>query len=206
MKNNHGLREIVSVLLSRIDDFLAFSEDLQNLPPGSYPEDDYLRLLVPLNSPIERLHSEFKIMEAETASGPALLHGDEDEASRGVALLKKTLEEYWISPCVAGSIGAVIISRFNVPLLVTRFSGMRPRLLRVQQLLNDPEQWSDGRMKRRWLSENPELLPKQFENLRINHPDRVRDAGGGGRGPWQFTKTLCKEFGLNCPEFSESSP
>ncbi len=68
---------------------------------------------------------------------------------------------------------------------------------------SDP--WSDGRMKRDWIAENPKLLPKQFENIRTKNPDRVRDAGGGGRGPWQFKKSLCHEFGLKCPELAERS-
>jgi hypothetical protein len=69
---------------------------------------------------------------------------------------------------------------------------------------DDP--WSKGRMKRRWLHENPDLLDKQFEAIRKKHPERVRDAGGAGRGPWQLKKSLCHEYGLNCPEFSEVSP
>ena len=77
-------------------------------------------------------------------------------------------------------------------------------------LRNEPEApqdpWSIGRMKRRWLKENPDLLEKQLELLRTKNEERVRDAGGRGRGPWQFTKSLCHEYGLNCPEFSPPSP
>lgn len=70
----------------------------------------------------------------------------------------------------------------------------------------DPDPFSVGRMKRRWLDENTGLTDKQFESIRRNNPDRVTDAGGAGRGPWKFRKSLCHDYGLNCPEFSESSP
>lgn len=63
--------------------------------------------------------------------------------------------------------------------------------------------WSIGRMKRRWLQENPDLLEKQFESIRTKHHTRVLDAGGGGRGPWKFRKSLCDDYGLNCPEFGD---
>lgn len=148
MENYKRLREVITMLVSRIDDFLIFSEDLKNLPAGSYPDDDYLRLLVPIGKPIGLLHSEFNVMKTETASGPTLLHGDESAESRAVALLKKTLEQYWSLPCVAGSTGPVIISRFNVPLLVARFSKMRPRLSRILKMLSGPDQdgdqWTTG--------------------------------------------------------------
>lgn len=80
-------------------------------------------------------------------------------------------------------------------------------MIEVLELLRQkPDPYSVGRKKRQWLEENPHLLDKQFESLRTKNKTRVRDAGGGGRGPWQFTKSLCHEYGLNCPEFSESSP
>ena len=131
------LRKTVSLLIERIEDFLAFSEDLKNLPPGSYPEDEYLRLLVPLNDPIDRLHEEFEICSRETASTSTLLLGEEDDCSRGIALLKSTLEQYWPTPFVAGERGGIIFSRFSKELLVGRFAAMRPRLIRVGKLLSD---------------------------------------------------------------------
>ncbi len=82
----------------------------------------------------------------------------------------------------------------------------RVKLIQCQREVNrDADRFSDGRMKRTWLKENPELLEKQFEAMRTANQTRVNDAGGGGRGPWQFRKSLCREFGLNCPEFSESA-
>ena len=95
------------------------------------------------------------------------------------------------------------------PLSLEATQKLRDRLLREQSILlknPDPDPYSAGRMRRRWLDENPDLLEKQFEAIRNKHRERVRDAGGGGRGPWQFKKSLCHEYGLNCPEFSESSP
>ena len=96
---------------------------------------------------------------------------------------------------------------------VQAMQGLRDRLLREKSFLQknaaaatrDPDPFSIGRMKRRWLAENPDLLDRQFEAIRTKNRDRVHDAGGGGRGPWQFRRSLCHEFGLNCPEFSESS-
>lgn len=69
----------------------------------------------------------------------------------------------------------------------------------------DEDRYSAGRMKHQWIAANPGLTDKRFEAIRIKNHARVRDAGGGGRGPWQFRQSLCYEFGLNCPEFSESS-
>ena len=82
----------------------------------------------------------------------------------------------------------------------------RVKLIQCQREVNrDTDPFSKGRMKRTWLKENPELLEKQFEAMRIANQKRVKDAGGCGRGPWQFRKSLCREFGLNCPEFIESA-
>ena len=82
----------------------------------------------------------------------------------------------------------------------------RVKLIQCQREVNrDTDPFSNGRMKRTWLNENRQLLEKQFEAMRIKNALRVKDAGGNGRGPWQFRKSLCREFGLNCPEFSESA-
>ena len=96
----------------------------------------------------------------------------------------------------------------SFPLSIEAMQELRQRILREQSFLlkHDPDPFSIGRMKRRWRDENADLTDKQFEAIRIKNPDRVHDAGGGGRGPWQFRKSLCHEYGLNCPEFSESSP
>jgi hypothetical protein len=98
------------------------------------------------------------------------------------------------------------------PLSIETMQVFHDRLLRERSILlknnhvADSDPFSFGRMKRRWLDENSDLLDKQFELIRTKNPDRVLDAGGAGRGPWQFRKSLCREYGLNCPEFSESLP
>jgi len=68
---------------------------------------------------------------------------------------------------------------------------------------NPPDPWSVGLKKVRWQELNPTLTDKEFENIRIKNPERVEDAGGRGRGPWKFRKSLCHDYALNCPEFSE---
>jgi hypothetical protein len=106
-------------------------------------------------------------------------------------------------PWSAAAVGIWLESEHTVPRSKVHEVEMAV-VLKLLQQKQDP--LSHGRMKRRWLSENLELTEKQFESIRTKNLDRVHDAGGGGRGPWQFRKSLCREFGLNCPEFPESSP
>lgn len=126
------LRDTAAELLARIDDFLQW----RSAQKHRFTEEDYFRFLVPVSKPIERLRTQLRVEEIQTSDIRSLMHGEEDDQQRGVALLKQAIVDGWPLPMVAGVISAMIFPQFDVAMLARIFSKMRDRLAIAIRLMD----------------------------------------------------------------------